>query len=66
MSATKANPDRNMSYWLVDKDISQLRLVKLYITNINENYFSYDVLSIALAYFLNPLTQAGNTLFNSV
>jgi hypothetical protein len=33
----------------------QLCLIKLNITNIDENYLSYDVVFIARAYFLNKL-----------
>jgi hypothetical protein len=40
-------------YRLVDKYMRQPSLMKLNITNINENYLSFDVVSIPLAYFLN-------------
>jgi mannose/fructose/N-acetylgalactosamine-specific phosphotransferase system component IIC len=42
-------------YHPVDKYMRQPRLMKLNITNIDENYLSYDVVSIALVYFLNLL-----------
>jgi hypothetical protein len=43
------------AYHLVDNYVRQLRLMKLNITNIDENYLSSDIVSIAFAYFLNPL-----------
>jgi hypothetical protein len=40
-------------YHLVDKDMPQPRLMKLDKTDVDENYASSDVVSIAFAYFLN-------------
>jgi hypothetical protein len=40
-------------YRLVHQDMRQRRLMKLNLTNINENYLSSDVVSMAFAYFLN-------------
>jgi hypothetical protein len=42
------------SYRLIDKYMAQPRVMKLNRTNIDENYLSPDVVSIALTYFLNP------------
>jgi hypothetical protein len=42
-----------MLYRLVDKYMSQPRLMKLNRINIDENYLSSGVVSIALSYFLN-------------
>jgi hypothetical protein len=41
-------------YRLVDKYMRQPRLMKLNITNIDENCLSSDVVFITFTYFLNP------------
>jgi hypothetical protein len=37
----------HVKYRLTDREMRQLRLMKLNTTNINENYLSSDVVSIA-------------------